>query len=210
MGNQSLKLDEARTRTPKVPAAEALRQSLHLTLLDTIKADDVRELARGLMEKALAGDLKAAQVVLKMITAAPPSGGARVKVQNQNAVINAPGGKKTPSVPIPHRPGSQQHDAALQLRLERGESLTHPADAGEGPDEDGPAEALRSRQAQLARHLADAGPRTEAQLVRDGFNAAQQAELLLPPYFRCAGGMWAVTPTCRLSLLGEELGTEDA
>lgn len=205
MANRSLKLDDARRMTPPVSPAEALRQSLHATLLAQFSGDDVREMAGKLKEAALKGDKKAMQMVIQLISTAPPAarGGAVGVVLNPAEPNgNGHGKRPLPALPCPHRPGTAEHAGIVALRLERGEQPTHPADEPALPPS--PAEeALRSRQAQLARALAEVGPRTLKQLDREGFPADAAICLLRPPYFIERGGMWSLTESGRLTLLGQ-------
>jgi hypothetical protein len=67
--NHSLKLSEARERTPAVNPVEAMRQQLQLELFGAVKAADVQGIAAKLKDMALAGDLKAMKLFFQLFDA---------------------------------------------------------------------------------------------------------------------------------------------
>lgn len=66
-GIDRVTLDDARELTPPVDPVEAMRRQLALTLFDAVKPDDVLTLANKLRDMAMAGDLKAMQMYLKLV-----------------------------------------------------------------------------------------------------------------------------------------------
>lgn len=65
--NHSLKLSEARAKTPAVNAVEAMRSSLQLALFGAVTEGDVAGMAAKLKEMALAGDLKAMKLFFQLV-----------------------------------------------------------------------------------------------------------------------------------------------
>lgn len=83
-----LKLMEIETM-PTVNAIEALRRNLLYTVLRTVEAEDMEEIVQKQVEKAKAGDGKAARMLMDMVQAGQPV--PEVSVQQQ--VVVAESGK---------------------------------------------------------------------------------------------------------------------
>lgn len=76
MERHSLKLNEAREKTPAVDSAEALRRQLSMAVFNGVKESDVVAMVEKIKEQAMAGDHKAQKMFFDLIgatgKAAPP------------------------------------------------------------------------------------------------------------------------------------------
>ena len=79
-----IRLDQARRYTPPVDPIEACKRSLNLSVYDKLSETDVTDIVGTLKEKAKAGDLKAIQMVIALITAAPQKPQASTNIQVNN------------------------------------------------------------------------------------------------------------------------------
>lgn len=130
----TLRLDDARKRTPPVPAAEAHRRQLATTLFETITTDDVSELAAKLRQMALSGDLRAMKMLLDLVArpAAAPAQSEPVTVYidaRTGQVVEPQVVEVLPSRPTEAAPGSSEKIDVMASRGAAGESLHHPGDA---------------------------------------------------------------------------------
>lgn len=121
-GNQSLKLDDARALTPAVNPVEAMRRQLALALFDSVKPQDVLDMALKLKEMAQGGDLKAMKMYFDLVI----------------------GKDNKPAPPLPDQNGLKLIGEALQdlvdeiriSKAERPKSARLPAPASNGNEED--------------------------------------------------------------------------
>jgi hypothetical protein len=112
------RIDEARRRTPPVDPVEACRRSLTLALFDAVSERDVAEMVKVLKGQAMEGDIGAMRLFFSLVT------GSSGPVQQ--VAVFAP----APPEPTEAPAGSEAKILLMQQRLERGEELCHPDDAG--------------------------------------------------------------------------------
>jgi len=86
-GNGNLTLGRARELTPAVCPVEAMRRQLALAVFNSVKPQDVLDLANKLKEMAGGGDLKAMKLYFELVlgkeqkaTSAPPAESAGLKM----------------------------------------------------------------------------------------------------------------------------------
>lgn len=111
--NQSLKLAEARQRTPAVSAVEAMRSSLQLALFGAVTEADVAGMASKLKEMALAGDLKAMKLFFQMVQSQsqqPQTAGLEQAVHDLADEVARI--RKRVVLPAPAPPDEPRYDAA--------------------------------------------------------------------------------------------------
>jgi hypothetical protein len=78
MRNGKDRLNGFAHQAPPVPPAEALRRSLLYAMFQAVTGDDMGAIVAAQVEKAKAGDLKAAKFIVDMVQAGGPAGTAGV------------------------------------------------------------------------------------------------------------------------------------
>lgn len=125
---------------PPAPAASAAdwQDTMRQALMQSVKAEDIKEIAENLVTRAKAGDKKAIDLLFRYVL-----GGTGVHVKKAVIVTNAPPPRGGPDegdliLPSPEgpptaaQPGSPEKIRVMGDRVARGLSVTSRGDAGYG------------------------------------------------------------------------------
>lgn len=177
------RLSEMQSLTPAPNGVGAWAEKLREAAYDAVKEADVQELIKSLMEKAKAGDLKAAKFVMDFLTGGAP------KVQMQTVIVHKR--TKTTQRQAPPPAKGERHSPDLDELME---ARPRPAALDASPS----VKVLRRLAAlSLNANGPSPGPALAAQLEV----TAEELETVLEcDWFALKGGHWSLTPEGRQAI----------